>query len=71
MPDQRLSGENQSQNVDGPDDIILGDHEQWKQIDHSQWELEEDERNLLRENNVSVQQWLQGQVATPAEARNA
>ncbi|CEI40858.1 hypothetical protein FVEN_g1485 [Fusarium venenatum] len=61
MPDQRLSGENQSQNVDGPDDIILGDHEQWKQIDHSQWELEEDERNLLRENNVSVQQWLQGQ----------
>ncbi|OBS19622.1 hypothetical protein FPOA_11347 [Fusarium poae] len=61
MPDHRLSGENLSQNVDGPDDIVLGDHEQWKQIDPSQWELEEDERNLLRENNVSVQQWLQGQ----------
>jgi hypothetical protein len=61
MPDQGLRGENRSQNIDGPDDIILGDHEQWKQLDPSPWELEEDERNLRRENDVSVQQWLQGQ----------
>ncbi|UZP46004.1 hypothetical protein NXS19_013816 [Fusarium pseudograminearum] len=61
MPDQRSSGGNLCQNIDGPDDIILGGHEQWKQVDSSPWELEEDERNLLRENDVSVQQWLQRQ----------
>ncbi|CAG1995977.1 unnamed protein product [Fusarium graminearum] len=59
MSDQRSSGGNLCQNIDGSDDIILGGHEQWKQVDSSPWEQEEDERNLLRENDVTVQQWLQ------------
>ncbi|KAL4729221.1 hypothetical protein ACLX1H_003632 [Fusarium chlamydosporum] len=60
MPGQGLNGQNDSQNINSPDDIDLGGYEQWK-IDPSLWELEEEERDQHRDTDVSVRYWLQGQ----------
>lgn len=61
FPGQGLNEEGGSQNIDGPDDIILGDYNQWQQTDLTPWELKEVELDLERENNLTVRQWLQGQ----------
>jgi hypothetical protein len=61
FPGQGLNEETGSQNIDGPDDIILNDYQPWQQTDLTPWELREDELDLERENSLSVRQWLQGQ----------
>ncbi|KAH7239120.1 hypothetical protein BKA59DRAFT_458436 [Fusarium tricinctum] len=60
-PSQGFDSENSTQTREGIDNIELGTHELWNELNPSAWELAEDERDQLRGNDVSVQYWLQNQ----------
>ncbi|SPJ84188.1 uncharacterized protein FTOL_10705 [Fusarium torulosum] len=60
-PSQGFDSENSTQTRESLDNIELGNHELWNELDPSPWQQAEDERDQLRGNDVSVQYWLQNQ----------
>ncbi|KAM0251780.1 hypothetical protein ACHAP5_001442 [Fusarium lateritium] len=61
LSNQGFESENGTQTYEGLDNIELDNHELWNESNSTPWQLEEDERDQLRGNDVSVQFWLQNQ----------
>ncbi|KAF4994991.1 hypothetical protein FGRMN_5438 [Fusarium graminum] len=59
--DPSFDSEDGGQPCENPDSIELGNHAPWLEFNLNDWQLEEDVRDQLRENDVSVQHWLQKQ----------
>jgi hypothetical protein len=60
-PSQGFDSENSTQTRESLDNIELGNHELWNELNPSPWQQAEYERDQLRGNDVSVQHWLQNQ----------
>ncbi|KIL93230.1 hypothetical protein FAVG1_03207 [Fusarium avenaceum] len=60
-PSQGFDSENSTQTREGIDNIELNTHELWNELNPSDWQLAEYERDQLRGNDVVVQHWLQNQ----------
>ncbi|CAJ0548777.1 Ff.00g023900.m01.CDS01 [Fusarium sp. VM40] len=60
-PSQGFNSENSTQTREGIDNIELNTHELWNELNPSDWQLAEYERDQLRGNDVVVQHWLQNQ----------
>ncbi|KAM0223893.1 hypothetical protein ACHAQD_002971 [Fusarium lateritium] len=61
LSNQGFESENGTQTYESLDNIELDNHELWNEPYSTPWQQEEDERDQLRGNDVSVQFWLQNQ----------